>query len=183
MGKIRVHEFVTLDGSYENPAFTVPYGFTPEMIERTAAWTGNSSALLLGRATWQMFWPAWSTRSDADDPGAAFFNQSPKYVVTSTLSSVEEWHNSHLLGGYDVAAVRELREREDLYVSGSGTLVRALLAEGLVDELHLLVYPVVLGSGAHLFPDGTGELPLALLHSESFTNGVVHLSYGPAAAV
>jgi dihydrofolate reductase len=88
-----------------------------------------------------------------------------------------------VLGPYDPQAVRRLKDEVDggIYISGSGTLVRALLADGLVDELHLLVYPVVLGTGAKLFAEGTAHTPLALATQETFENGVLHLVYTPAA--
>ncbi|SDU72060.1 RibD C-terminal domain-containing protein [Gordonia westfalica] len=124
-----------------------------------------------------MFGPAWSTRTVDDDPGAPFFNDTTKYVVSATLDEAKGWQNSEVIGGYDAERIRELKNSHDLYVSGSGTLVRALLRDKLIDELHLLVYPVVLGSGARLF-DGLAELPLTLVETESFDNGVVHLSYG-----
>ncbi len=182
MTEIHVHEFVSLDGVFENPAFTAPYGFTPAMGELLGGITGGSSDILLGRKTWEMFWPAWSTRSAEDDPGAPFFNDSPKHVVTSTLDAVDEWSNSRVVGPYDADAIRALKEQAEgnIYVSGSGTLVRALLADGLVDALHLLVYPIVLGQGERLFPDGMANTQLALNGSEAFDNGVVHLDYGPA---
>lgn len=183
MGKIRVQEFVSLDGVFENPSWTAEYGFTDEMGRSIGHLTESSSAILLGRTTYQMFAPAWSGRTVEDDPGAPFFNDSPKHVVSSTLTSADEWQNSTVFGVYDPQAVRELKEEIDgIYISGSGTLVRALLADGLIDELHLLVYPVVLGSGAKLFPDGTPRIPLALAAQESFENGVVHLTYAPAAS-
>jgi len=182
MGRIAVHEFVSLDGVFEDPRWTAPYGFTEGMGRAIAELTEASSVILLGRTTYQMFAPAWSERTAEDDPGAPFFNDSPKYVVSSTMSSADEWRNSTVLGAYDPEAVRKLKDEVDggIYISGSGTLVRALLAEGLVDELHLLVYPVVLGSGAKLFPDGTGRTPLALAAQEVFENGVLHLIYAPA---
>ena len=181
MGKIRVHEFVSLDGVFENPSWTAPYGFTDEMGQAIGGLTTSSSAILLGRTTWEMFWPAWSTRTVEEDPGVPFFNETPKYVVSSTRSSADEWQNSTVLGGYDADAIRRLKEQSDgIYISGSGTLVRALLADGLVDELHLLMYPIVLGSGAKLFPDGAPRTPLALAGSEAFSNGVLHLTYSPA---
>ncbi|GAC70245.1 dihydrofolate reductase family protein [Gordonia soli] len=182
MGKILVHEFVSLDGGYEDPSFTAEYGFTEELGAAIGALTGSSSGILLGRNTFQMFAPAWSARSAEDDPGATFFNESPKYVVSESLADGDEWSNSTIIGGYDANAIRKLKQdvEGDLYVSGSGTLVRALIDDGLVDELHLLVYPVVLGAGARLFPDGTGRKPLALIGTEAFENGVVHLTYGPA---
>jgi dihydrofolate reductase len=181
MGKIGVHEFVSLDGVFETPSWTAPYGFTEGMGQAIGALTGASSAILLGRTTFQMFAPAWSVRTEAEDPGAPFFNDTPKFVVSSTLGSADEWQNSTVLGGYDPQAIRELKEEVDggIYVSGSGRLVRGLLADGLVDELHLLVYPIVLGEGERLFPEGSRRTPLALLAQETFENGVVHLTYGP----
>jgi dihydrofolate reductase len=183
VGKIGVHEFVSLDGVFENPSWTAPYGFTESMGRAIAALTGSSSAILLGRTTFEMFAPAWSARTAEEDPGAPFFNDTPKYVVSSTLSSADGWQNSSVLGAYDAARIRALKDKVDggIYISGSGTLVRALVADGLVDELHLLVYPVVLGTGARLFPDGTQHTPLALLAQETFENGVIHLTYAPAA--
>ena len=183
MGRISVHEFVSVDGVFENPSWTADYGFTEEMGQAIGAFTASSSAILLGRTTYEMFAPAWSTRTVDDDPGAPFFNDTPKYVVSSTLLSADDWKNSTVLGAYDAQAIRDLKkENTGIYISGSGTLVRALLADGLVDELHLLVYPVVLGSGAKLFPEGTRRTPLALAAQEGFDNGVLHLTYTPAAS-
>jgi len=182
MGKIGVHEFVSLDGVYEDPRWTGEFGFTEAMGQAIGDLTGASSAILLGRRTFEMFAPAWSTRTVEEDPGAPFFNDSPKYVVTSTRTALDEWQNSTALGPYDPKVIRELKEQADgIFVSGSGTLVRALLADGLVDELHLLVYPIVLGSGARLFPDGAPRTKLALAGQEAFENGVLHLTYAPAA--
>ncbi|WP_238422751.1 dihydrofolate reductase family protein [Gordonia sp. 'Campus'] len=179
MGKIHVHEFITLDGSYEDPSFTMPYGFADGMGEVLNSFMSSCTGILLGRNTFEMFAPAWSTRTAADDPGAPFFNDTTKYVVSSTLESAEGWQNSEVLGPYDADRIRELKQDRDLYISGSGTLVRALLRDKLIDELHLLVYPVVLGSGARLF-DGLADIPLTLVDSDVFDNGVVHLSYGSA---
>jgi dihydrofolate reductase len=184
MGKIRAHEFFSLDGVFEDPSWTGEYGFTDGMGRVLGEITGSSSAILLGRSTFQMFAPAWSTRTVEDDPGAPFFNDTPKYVVSSTLSSAGEWQNSTVLGSYDPQAVAKLKDEVDggIFVSGSGTLVRALLADGLLDELHLFVYPIVLGSGARLFPDGTLRTPLILAGQEAFENGALHLIYTPAAS-
>ncbi|MBA8826258.1 dihydrofolate reductase [Saccharopolyspora lacisalsi] len=184
MGAIGVHEFVSLDGVFESPSWTAGYGFTDGMSRALGDLTGSSSAILLGRTTYEMFAPAWSVRTAEDDPGAPFFNDTPKYVVSSTLDSADDWENSTVLGAYDPRTVRTLKSEVEggIYVSGSGTLVRALLADGLVDELHLLVYPVVLGSGAKLFPDGTPRTPLTLSGQEAFENGVLHLTYTQAAS-
>jgi dihydrofolate reductase len=181
MGTIGVHEFVSLDGVFEDPSWTAPYGFTEGMGRAIGELTASSSAILLGNTTFGMFAPAWSTRTVNEDPGAAFFNDTPKYVVSSTRTNADEWQNSTVLGAYDPSTMRELKDRTDggIYVSGSGTLVRALLADGLLDQLHLFVYPVVLGTGARLF-SGDGRSALTLAGSEAFENGVVHLTYAPA---
>jgi dihydrofolate reductase len=182
MGSIAVHEFISLDGVIEDPAWTADYGFDPRMGEAIAAFTMPCKAILLGRRTYEMFYPAWSARSEADDPGAPFFNETPKYVVSSTLSSAE-WNNSSIVGPYSADRIRELKASVDggIYVSGSGTLVRAMLADGLVDELHLFVYPVALGAGLRLFPGEGDPVRLELAASEAYDNGVLHLAYRPAA--
>ncbi|MBN9109810.1 MAG: dihydrofolate reductase [Pseudonocardia sp.] len=182
MGALKVHEFITLDGCIGAPMWTMEYPFTDEMMASVGALTGSATALLFGRTTWVEMGPAWSGRSMEDDPGVPFFNNTAKYVVSGTLTSAEGWNNSHLLGAYDADAIRKLKVDNDgdVYVSGSGTLVRAMLADGLVDELHLFVYPVALGTGPKLFPEGT-ENTLTLLGCESYTNQVVHLTYGPRA--
>jgi dihydrofolate reductase len=130
-----------------------------------------------------MFAPAWSTRTVEDDPGAPFFNDTHKYVVSSTLTD-PGWGPVTVLGGYDPEALRKLKDDVDggIYVSGSGTLVRAMLADGLVDELHLFVFPLALGSGQQLFPHEGRETRLRLAGCETYDNGVVHLSYAPASA-
>lgn len=183
MGTIAVHEFISLDGVIEDPTWTFDYGFDPRMGDAIAAVMGGCKAILLGRRTYEMFFPAWSTRTEADDPGAPFFNDTPKYVVSSTLSSAD-WNNSTILGPYSADAIRGLKERVDggIYVSGSGTLVRAMLADGLVDELHLFMFPIALGAGQRLFAEGAGATRLALAACEAFDNGSVHLGYRAAEA-
>ena len=183
MGAIKVHEFSTVDGVVDAPMWTVDYGFPDDLAASIGALTGSASAILLGRRTFEMFAPAWSTRTVEDDEGAPFFNDTLKFVVSSTLTDPETvWSNSTTIGGYDADRLRTLKAEQDgdLYVSGSATLVRALLADGLVDELHLYVYPVALGTGIRLFPDGSPRTPLSLLGAERLSNGVAHLTYGPA---
>jgi dihydrofolate reductase len=181
MGKILVHEFMSLDGVFEDPRWTAAYPFDPKMGETIGALTSSSEAILLGRRTYEMFEPAWSTRTAEDDPGAPFFNETAKYVVSSTLEQAD-WSNSTVLGPYDAEVIRSLKEKVDgdIYVSGSGTLVRAMLADGLVDGLHLFVFPVALGSGERLFPDGGLETKLNLAETHAYESGVVHLAYAPA---
>jgi len=182
MGAIHVHEFMSLDGVIDEPTWTFEYGFDPKMGEAITATTERSSGILLGRTTYQMFEPAWSTRTAEDDPGAPFFNETTKYVVSGTLEN-PTWRNTEVLGAYDSATIRRLKDEVegDLYVSGSGTLVRALLADGLVDALHLFVYPLTRGRGARLFPEHAPATKLSLAASRAYDNGVVYLSYQPDA--
>jgi dihydrofolate reductase len=144
--------------------------------------TERCQGILLGRTTYEMFEPAWSARTAEDDPGAPFFNDTAKYVVSATLTAAT-WRNSKVIGPYDPEAIRSLKDEVDgdLYVSGSGTLVRALLADGLVDELHLFVYPLTRGSGPRLFPEEAAPIDLSLAACESYENSVVYLAYRPRA--
>jgi dihydrofolate reductase len=178
MGEIHVHEFMSLDGTVDEPVWTFEYGFLPEMGEAIGAVTGKSRGILLGRRTYEMFEPAWSTRTVEDDPGAPFFNDMTKYVVSSTLTD-PTWRNTEVVGPYDADAIRRLKDEVgDLYVSGSVSLVRQLLTDGLVDGLHLFVYPLARGEGMRLFADGE-ERKLELAESRSYANGVLYLSYRP----
>ena len=181
MGEIHVHEFISLDGVIDAPTWSFDYGFEPGMGEAIGALTESARGILLGRTTYEMFEPAWSTRTVEDDPGAPFFNDTTKYVVSGTLEEAT-WRNSELIGPYDADRIRRLKDEVgDLYVSGSGTLVRALLDDGLVDGLHLFVYPLTRGSGPRLFPDGAQPRTLALESSETYGNGVQYAAYRPLA--
>ena len=182
MGAIHVHEFITVDGVVDAPSWTFEYGFDPKMGEAIGAVTAQATGILLGRNTYEMFEPAWSTRTVEDDPGAPFFNDTTKYVVSGTLTN-PTWRNSEVVGAYDAAAIRKLKDEADgdLYVSGSIKLVRAMIADGLVDGLHLFMYPLTLGGGLRLFPDGDAPAKLALAGTEAYPNGVVYLNYQPAA--
>ncbi len=142
----------------------------------------DARGILLGRTTFEMFEPAWSVRTVEDDPGAPFFNDTTKYVVSSTLTTTT-WRNSEVIGRYDPEAIRRLKDETegDLYISGSGTLVRALLADGLVDELDLFVYPLTRGPGPRLFPEDAAPRTMSLAACEHYENGVVFLAYRPQA--
>lgn len=181
MGRILAHEFISLDGVNEDPRWTMDYGFDPGMGQMISGLMADARTILLGRNTYEMFEPAWSTRTAEDDPGAPFFNDTPKYVVSSTLERAT-WRNSEILGPYSPDAIQSLKDTVggDIFVSGSTELVRGLLADGLLDELHLCVFPVALGEGKRLFGDGT-TTKLALADHEVYANGVVHLGYRPAA--
>jgi dihydrofolate reductase len=181
VGEVHVHEFMTLDGVVDQPTWTFDYGFHPRMGEAIGAFTARSSGILLGRVTYEMFEPAWSTRTVEDDPGAPFFNDTTKYVVSSTLTEAT-WRNSEIVGPYSAETIRGLKERADghLYVSGSRTLVRAMLEDGLIDGLHLFVYPLTLGEGPRLFPEGAAPSKLSLEATDAYDNGVVYLHYRPS---
>src|SRR3954462_7370519 len=169
---------MSLDGVIDAPTWTFDYGFDPGMAEVLGAITDRCEGILLGRTTYEMFEPAWSTRTVEDDPGAPFFNDTTKYVVSGTLTDAT-WRNSRIIGPYDPDALRSLKDEVDgdLYVSGSGMLVRAMLADGLVDGLHLFVYPLTLGSGPRLFTEDAVPHKLERAATESYENGVVYLNY------
>ena len=186
MGRIVVTEFITVDGVVEDPggneghphggwAFETVRGEGEQFkLEETMA----SDALLLGRRTYEGFAKAWPTR---DGEFADRFNSLPKYVVSSTLKG-PEWTNSTVLQGDLAEEVARLRERHDrdIVVHGSAQLARALVDKGLVDELRLMVFPVVLGSGKRLFGDSGAKQSLQLAESRTVGDGVAILIYRPA---
>jgi len=181
MGTIRAHEFTSLDGVIDTPTWTLDFGFDPAMGQDIGNLMSTCNAILLGRNTYEMFGPEWSARTADEDPGAPFMNESTKYVVSSTLKE-GNWRNSKVIGPYSAEAIRQLKDEVDngVYVSGSSTLVRALIADQLLDELHLFVYPVTRGTGPRLFPD---NLPTkwSLAHSTTYDNGVLYLVYQASA--
>jgi dihydrofolate reductase len=170
--------FISLDGVVEAPQdWHFPY-FNDEMAAAIGESMGSSDAMLCGRVTyqeWAGFWP------DADNEMAAYMNSTPKYVASTTLQEVE-WQNSQLLEGDVPEAVAQLKQEpgKDIVMSGSTTLARSLLRAGLVDELHLMIHPVVVGAGARLFEEGE-QHALELADSRTFGTGVVYAVYKPAA--
>ena len=185
MGQIVVSQFVTVDGVLEDPggsesferggwAFQFDRGEDGDKFKLDEVM--ESSALLLGRKTYEGFAAAWPTREGSF---ADKFNTMPKYVVSSTLSD-PEWANSTVIGVDDVA---KLKEEQDgiVLVNGSKRLVDELVDRGLVDELRLMVFPVVLGAGKRLFGDTTATRSLRLMDSKPVgPDGVVVLVYRPA---
>jgi dihydrofolate reductase len=180
VGTIAVHEFMSLDGVFESPSWTAEYEWDDAMLAAVSGLMMSSKAILLGRQTYEEFEPAWSSRTAEEDEGAPFMNESPKYVVSGTLESAT-WSNSTIVGPYSAEAIQSVKDQVNgpIYVSGSGTLVRGMLADGLVDELHLFVYPLTLGSGKRLFGDGDA-VKLELAQAEGFSQGIVHLAYRSA---
>jgi len=182
MRRIGAGLFVSLDGVYENPQqWNLPYS-DGEMAEAIGATMASADAFLLGRVTyeeWAGFWPA----QPADqNPMAGFINSAKKYVVSRSLTSTN-WQNSELLpGGID--DVRDLKAQpgNDIVVSGSGTLVRSLLDARLIDELQLMVHPVVVAEGRKLLDPIREPQTLTLEEAKPLSSGVVVLKYGTAAA-
>jgi dihydrofolate reductase len=177
MGTIRAHEFISLDAVIDAPTWTADFGYDPAMGNDIGKLMTSCHAILLGRITYEMFAPAWSTRTADDDPGAPFMNETTKYVVSSTLTE-GSWQNSKIVGPYRADAIRQVKTEVDggIYLSGSSTLVQALIADSLLDELHLFVYPVTRGAGPHLFPNSP-TTTWSLAHSAAYDNGVLYLTY------
>jgi len=187
MGRIVVTEFISLDGVVEDPGgsedfkyggWSFEFGRGEEGDKFKLDETLGSDALLLGRVTYEGFAAAWPSRSGEF---ADKFNSMPKYVVSSTLTE-PAWTNSTVISGDLAKEVAELKERHDrdIVVHGSARLVRALLDQDLVDELRLMVFPVVLGSGKRLFGETSGKKPLRLTESRTVGDGVSILTYAPA---
>lgn len=180
MGTITAGLFVSLDGVAEAPEnWHFPY-FDDAMGAVVSRLKDDASVTLLGRVTYEGFAEYFGPLTD--DPFAKEMNEARKMVVSSTLTSAD-WQNSELLGSDWVERVTELKAQGTSFgVTGSLTLVRSLLAHGLLDELHLLVHPIVVGSGAKVFPDGTEQMPMALKSSETLPTGVLYVVYTPALA-
>jgi dihydrofolate reductase len=179
--KIAAGLFTSLDGVVEAPEkWTGPY-FNDEVGQAIAALMASNDAMLLGRVTYEGFAAAFGGQSGGM---ADQMNNTPKYVVSSTLASAD-WQNSTLISGQraDVAGqISRLKEEpgKTIGMSGSSTLVNWLLRHGLLDQLDLLVFPVVLSAGKRLFSEPDGEVALRLAGSETFGTGVVHLTYVPS---
>jgi dihydrofolate reductase len=187
MSKIVVSEFVSLDGVMEDPGgaegfkhggWTFQFG-SAEQERWKADELVRADALLLGRRTYQGFAAAWPTMPGTGAYGERM-NSLPKYVASTTLSEMT-W-NASLIKGELAEALPRLKQQvgQDMLVFGSGQLVQALHAQGLIDEYRLMVFPVVLGSGKRLFPEGGEMTSLRLVESTSFPSGVVVLTYQPA---
>ena len=178
MRKINAWIYVTLDGVTDAPEnWVMP---DDEMFGAMEADYAAADALLLGRRTYEVFAASWPQRS-SDVPNADWMNNTPKFVVSRTLTSVE-WQNSTLLEGDVGVAISALKQEDgkNIMVNGSATLIRSLLRDNLLDELRLFVHPVVVGSGERLFDDGGGQVALKLADTHSYANGVVSLTYRPA---
>jgi len=188
MGRIVVTEFMSLDGVVEDPGGAEDFRHGGWSFEFSRGDEGDqfkldealeADALLLGRVTYEGFADAWPSR---EGEFADKFNNMPKYVVSTTLSD-PEWTNSTVIEGQVTEQVARLKDEVDgdIVVHGSATLVRSLIENDLVDELRLMVFPVVLGEGKRLFGDTSDKKPMKLVDSRVVGDGVSIIIYGPAA--
>jgi len=188
MGKIVVTEFISLDGVIEAPGGGEDYkhgGWTfeidrgPEGDKFKLDELLEAEAQLLGRRTYEGFAAAWPKMED-EAGFAEKMNTMPKYVVSSTITE-PEWENTTVLSGDFVADIGRAKDEVDgvILVAGSAQLVQGLLAHGLVDELRLMVFPAVLGSGKRLFGPSEEKLPLKLADSKTVGDGIAILTYAP----
>jgi dihydrofolate reductase len=185
--EIRVRRIVatlwmSLDGVVEAPE-TWAFGYSNDEVQAAnEAGMAASDAMLLGRVTYEKFAAYWPQQG-SDVPIADYINATPKLVVSTTLDTVE-WRNSELINGDIVRelSVRKQQPGKDLTVVGSPTLMRSLLQARLLDELRLMIPPLVLGHGQRLFPEGVAQTPLRLMDAQPFSNGVLYLTYQPADA-
>jgi len=177
--KIVAGLFVSLDGVFEAPGeWHFPY-FNDEMGEAVDSLMKAADTMLLGRVTYQEFVAFWPNQSNDDVDIADYMNKTPKLVVSNTLDMVE-WQNSTLIRGDVLTQLAQIKQQpgKNISITGSGALVRTLLAAGLLDELHLLVHPLVVGGGKQrLFDEGGVQQGLELVDSQVFGTGVVYLTY------
>jgi dihydrofolate reductase len=178
--KIKSNFFISLDGVVESPdKWHFPY-FDDQMGAAIGAAAQGVDAYLMGRVLyeeWAAFWP-----EHREEPFGDVLNSTKKYVLSNTLTSAE-WENSEVVNGDVASKLAELKASDggDLSMTGSATTARWLLREGLIDELHLLLHPIVVGGGmARLFGADEPQVPLELVTSETFDTGVLRLVYAPA---
>ena len=185
MRKIVAGLAISLDGVVESPSESGWMRFDDEMWEVISAGIAQSDAILLGRRTYLSFAALWPHQG-SDVPMADFMNQTPKYVLSSTLDAQDTlaWANSRLVTGDLAEVVAKLKQQpgKNIQVPGSPTLVRSLLRDGLLDELSLMVHPVVIGSGMRLFAEMTDQVRLKLVESRALGTGVLSVTYQPASA-
>ena len=182
MRKIVVSEFISLDGVVEAPE-TWHFPFIDDEAQAlTNSRIAANTSLLFGRVTYDIFAGYWPNVpvTDAPDDIAKNLNSKPKFVVSNTLKKAD-WQNTTIISGDVAAGVAKAKQDGDgiMGVTGSITLIQTLLAAGLVDELQLMVHPIVLGHGMRLFKDGLDKIPLKLVDSKAFKLGVVALTYQP----
>jgi dihydrofolate reductase len=186
MRKVVAAEFVSLDGVMESPdKWHFPY-FNEEMGQAVGEGFAASDAMLMGRVNYEEWAAYWPQQDPEENPFATTMNDVRKYVVSTTLEEPLQWSNSTLIKENVAEEIEKLKKGpgKDIVISGSGTLVRSLLGYGLLDELKLMIHPVLVGGGKRLFEDeeeeGEETKPLELVDSKTFSTGVLYLTYRPA---
>src|SRR5215218_4216300 len=182
MRKVVALELVSLDGVMESPERWSFQFQNDEMAEANASGMAAADAMLFGRLTYQEFAAFWPYQNSAEQPFTDYLNKTSKYVVSTTLQEPLQWQNSTLIKGNLAEEIAKLKRQpgKDITSLGSGTLVRSLLADDLLDEFRLMVHPVVLGSGKRLFEEGGDQKALELVDAKTFSIGVLYLTYRPA---
>jgi dihydrofolate reductase len=182
MRRVVASEFVSLDGVVEAPdQWHFPY-FDEEMGQEIGAAMGQTDAMLMGRVLYEEWADYWPQQDPEENPIADHMNGVRKYVVSRTLEEPLGWQNSTLISENVADEVAKLKQGEggDIVISGSGALVRSLLYYGLLDELKLMIHPILVGSGKRLFEEGEEQTKLELMDSRTFSTGVLYLTYRPA---
>lgn len=181
MRKIIAGEFISVDGVVEGADQLMGQYFSDEVGQFLGSGMANTDALLLGRITYQEMVPFWADKTGAEDPVSKHMSK-PKYVVSTSLDNTNDWANSTLLDDNPTEELARLKQQpgKNILVIGSASVVRWLLRENLLDQLDLLVFPVIAGRGKRLFNGDGDQVALKLTASETFSTGVVHLTYRPA---
>jgi dihydrofolate reductase len=186
MRKLWVKAWITLGGVFDAETMDQwwpPANETAEDEARRQAYIvaeyAKGDAYLLGRTTYEMLWPGWSTQMTGDGPGP-ILNRMHKYVVSTTLDTAP-WKESTIIRDNVVEAITKLKQQpgKDIIIDGSATLVQSLMGTGLIDEYRFLVLPYVMGKGKRFFPDGTPPTPLRLVESKMVSSGTLALIYQP----
>jgi dihydrofolate reductase len=182
MRKIVASELVSLDGVMESPEEWAFSYSNDEMAEANTSGMAEADAMLFGRVTYEEFAAYWPYQNSAEQPFTDYLNNTPKYVVSTTLEEPLEWQNSILINDNVAQEISRLKQQpgKDIGIVGSGTLVRSLLRDGLLDELTLMVPPIILGRGKRLFEEAGDQKALELVDSKTFATGVLYLTYRPA---
>ena len=181
MRKLCVKAWMTLDGVFD--ADTMDYWWHPyesaEKVQYIVQEYSKGDVYLLGRATYEMLWPGWSTQTTGDGPGP-ILNRMKKYVVSTTLETAP-WKESTIITGNVVEEITKLKQQpgKDIIIDGSATLVQSLMGTDLIDEYRFLVEPFIMGRGRRFFPDGTPSTKLRLVDSKMVSAGTLSRIYQP----
>lgn len=181
MRKLWVKAWITMDGVFD--AATMDYWWqntnSPERMAYITEQYAQGDIYMMGRTTYEMLAPGWSTQTTGDGPGP-LLNRMHKYVVSTTLTEAP-WKESTIISTNVVEEIARLKQQpgKDIIIDGSATLVQSLMGTGLIDEYRFLVEPFIMGTGRHFFPEGTPSTPLKLVESKVIASGTLALVYQP----